>query len=248
MITKNEPKRRQWKPERTDINILILGLTGAGKSTFINAAIGGREIAVVGHGLESCTKDPQPFTFPKPDEPTRRIVLVDTPGFDDTYAEKTDTVNQIGNWLKMLLENDAKIAGVIYLHDISQGRSVTTDSAWKTTQEICGQDAFKNMIMATTKWRLPPGSAELERRREKELSDIVWKDARERGSRIARFDGTQESARQIISLAARKPLITPLQLERDLKQGRDGNIKHNTEQRVGGPHKSKGFFARLFRF
>ncbi|KAH7911606.1 hypothetical protein BJ138DRAFT_895530 [Hygrophoropsis aurantiaca] len=226
MSKRNKAKKPQWKPEPTDINILILGSAGVGKS---------REIAVVGHGLESCTKDLQPIPFSKPDDPTCRIVLVDTPGFLDTYEED---IFQTERWLRMLLENDARIAGVIYLHDISQGRSMATDCVWETTQDICGQDAFQNMVIVTTKWELSPGLAEC--RCEEELSDIVWKRAREKGARVVRFDGTQVSARQIISLATQEPLIKPLQLERDLRRRRGGNLGHSFDKPLRSPPSDSG--------
>ena len=58
---------------------------------FINL-VSGSELRV-GAGLESCTSTVQagkPF-----DVDGRRVVLVDTPGFDDTNRSDTDTLNTI---------------------------------------------------------------------------------------------------------------------------------------------------------
>lgn len=91
-----------------------MGPTGAGKSTvrssssnnfqstyskqqFINAAAGGN-VAGVGHGLKSCTSKTEaiPIPYPSMDDPARRIVLVDTPGFGD---DDTEALRRISAWL-----------------------------------------------------------------------------------------------------------------------------------------------------
>lgn len=104
-----------------------MGTTGAGKSTvrnfdklnlcvhrlicdtlppkFINMIIGPGKM-VVGHKMESCTIDIKTaevdpdslrqFTWLK----NRRVFLVDTPGFDDTYTDDVETLEKIASWLK----------------------------------------------------------------------------------------------------------------------------------------------------
>jgi len=72
-----------------------MGATGTGKSQFINCASGSN--FVVGHALESCTaKVEQTNPFELDD---RRIVLVDTPGFDDTQRKEVDILNAIVTFL-----------------------------------------------------------------------------------------------------------------------------------------------------
>ncbi|KAJ3503589.1 hypothetical protein NMY22_g18197 [Coprinellus aureogranulatus] len=69
-----------------DIVIPILGATGAGKSSFINAymkAKGQRGEAKVGDTLVPCTVGLEAFVV---DAHGRRVVLVDTPGFDNPAA------------------------------------------------------------------------------------------------------------------------------------------------------------------
>lgn len=108
-----------WRRIATySIDVSILGLTGAGKSTvravflhdlyhlicwlqFINN-IAGSEVATVGHDLQSCTSTVRPITIPYPshDDPTRRVIFVDTPGFNDTWVDDTKTLREIVDWLE----------------------------------------------------------------------------------------------------------------------------------------------------
>jgi nanoRNase/pAp phosphatase (c-di-AMP/oligoRNAs hydrolase) len=57
----------------------------------------------VGHDLRSCTSNLQYVIIPEiPSYPLfkdRRIVIVDTPGFDDTYMEDSEILRRIAIWL-----------------------------------------------------------------------------------------------------------------------------------------------------
>ena len=58
----------------------------------------GREVTRVGHSLASCTYKVEPFIITRDNDP-RRIVLVDTPGFDDTFLDDTEILRRIAIWL-----------------------------------------------------------------------------------------------------------------------------------------------------
>ena len=53
----------------------------------------------VGHDLQSCTSKIEHVIVPHPDDPNRRIVLVDTIGFDDTYIDDVQVLRLIAVWL-----------------------------------------------------------------------------------------------------------------------------------------------------
>lgn len=59
----------------------------------------GSNVASVGHDLESHTARLQYFTFVHPDFHNRRIVIVDTPGFDSIEVEDREILRRIAVWL-----------------------------------------------------------------------------------------------------------------------------------------------------
>jgi predicted GTPase len=97
-----------------------MGQTGSGKSTvgcffhilkplsddhvpkFINRFCG-EEHLDVNHGLESCPKEINVALFTLPPThrswPNHRLVLVDTPGFDDNEQVEFETLKRICGWL-----------------------------------------------------------------------------------------------------------------------------------------------------
>jgi hypothetical protein len=92
-----------------------------------------------------------------------------------------------------------KLAGIVYLHEISQTRMFGTSRKNLTMfNKLCGDDALKNVILATTKWG--DIGDEVGRRRELQLCDTYWKTMLAQGSRMARFTCTRESAWDIVNL------------------------------------------------
>jgi hypothetical protein len=96
-----------------------MGPTGVGKSTvgitlrrdifstaqamelqFINTVCG-TTATKVNHGLDSCTTLLKPVVVNIPKGPFRgrRLVLVDTPGFDDTLRDDSEILHRIAFWL-----------------------------------------------------------------------------------------------------------------------------------------------------
>ena len=62
----------------------------------------GQNVAEVGHGLRSRTTEIQPVIMdPHPNDPSRRLIFVDTPGFDDTFIDDTEILRRISVWLAL---------------------------------------------------------------------------------------------------------------------------------------------------
>jgi hypothetical protein len=88
----------RWEKYRTMAFFRRLPTTQFYDSQFINAAAG-KVLAGVGHSLLSATATVEPITIPYPREPSRQIIFVDTPGFDDTYIDDSRILKLIADWL-----------------------------------------------------------------------------------------------------------------------------------------------------
>jgi GTP-binding protein EngB required for normal cell division len=204
-----------------DIVIPVMGPTGAGKSTFINTLLG-EERMLVGHELTSCTIQPQAITINPIPRHSRlkgyRLVLVDTPGFDDTYMGDAEILGRIAKWLETSYREEKALGGVVYLHDISHDRfSGTARRNLDMFRYLCGEDALNNVVLGTTKWgRITADDGD---RRERELEDIHWKPLIDKGSMVRRSKGDLESAWDVIDVLlfkAIESMDTALEIQQEL--------------------------------
>jgi hypothetical protein len=134
----------------------------------------------------------------------RTIYLVDTPGFDDTTRSDTDVLKDIAFFLSTVYQNKVRLAGIIYLHRITDPRM--GGSALKNLymfQRLCGDRGLSSVILATTMWtglEVTDVGQEVGRKREEELRmPQFWGSMVDLGSEIVKHDGTKESAYSIIS-------------------------------------------------
>ncbi|KAI5802946.1 P-loop containing nucleoside triphosphate hydrolase protein [Geopyxis carbonaria] len=189
--------------------ILVMGVTGAGKSYFVNK-VSSREEVVVGHNLRSCTKDCQPVEAKILGTPT---VLVDTPGFSDTTRTDADILLEISRILSAQYQLGLKLKGIIFLHRITDNRF--DRSAFKTLdilQKICGEKALSCVSLVTTNWH--DVDQELGVRRESQLRDQFWNIMLASGAQMTRFSGTKDSALAICSqVLGKEDVVLELQHE-----------------------------------
>lgn len=216
---------------------VFMGKTGAGKSSMIRLLGGkGRDGAepIVDDGLESCRSLTlgdavylvayrSAHTDPGTAGPTiyettidgRMVLLLDTPGFDDSEQSNLDILREIVSnlYLFALKRTEVEVRGVIFLHDITETRlSGSQRITWQILKAICGEESMKNVLVGTTQW-----SSEGDRRfqneesREKELSDKHWNGIY-KSSRVIFED--KENALQIIrDLLVRPPVLLLVQTE-----------------------------------
>ncbi|KAF7419530.1 hypothetical protein PC9H_002121 [Pleurotus ostreatus] len=188
----NMPGRVQIQDlTKEDKIIVLMGVTGAGKSTFINTATGLQDGAVIGDGLDPCTQDVQAYRCAHP-QTKEQIVFVDTPGFDETHD--VDILVKITTWLANLHKRLLSPSGFLYLHSLSANRVGPTPlKNMLQFAKICGLDAFSNVSI------IPTMGEGLEESKRDELTRQVnqyWRSLKPLDGRY--FDKTSSAAWNII--------------------------------------------------
>jgi len=206
----NNP-RGNIKPD--DIVIAVVGITGVGKSTFIN--LFSDFPVTIGHELEACTAQVAIFPATLPDG--TKLWLVDTPGFDDTYRSDTDILREVAGWLAEAYTHKIKLSGIIYLHRIQDAR--VGGSGMKNLRmfkALCGEDGLGSVVLATTCWSNV--TAEEGKKREQQLCENsnMWKKMIDKGSKVFRQDRAAESAYEIIKYLVDKKRPVTLDIQKDL--------------------------------
>lgn len=202
------------EPKPTDVFIAVMGVTGAGKSTFISKCTE-KEVRI-GHNLQACeiacrdlrlrsrstdnvagTQDVAVFLCKL--SSGVNVYLVDTPGFDDTDRSDTQILKEIASWLTASYSNSIKLHGIIYLHRITDPRM--QGSAKRNLimfKKLCGVDALKNVVLATTMWERVIEADGVERERQLSVTQDFWGYMLDKGSQIHRHYNDRNSAVRLI--------------------------------------------------
>lgn len=199
-----------------EVFIAVMGVTGSGKSTFIQTA-SELDAIDIGHDLKSCTAHVIAYRF---QHDGFNITLIDTPGFNDTLRSETEVLKEIADWLDVTYRNNVRLTGIIYLQALTDRKMYGSSLRnLKMFRQLCGDNPLKNVVLATTGWGTAEKSGNLQKAADNEnqleTDPDFWEPLIKRGSTTARFTDTQESALEIImSLAGRAPVT--LQIQREL--------------------------------
>ncbi|KAM0719947.1 hypothetical protein Q7P37_004082 [Cladosporium fusiforme] len=186
--------RDGYEPEEGDVFIGVLGVTGAGKSTFISKCTD-KEVSI-GHNLQACTQEVGVFLCKHRGV---NVYLIDTPGFDDTDRSDTEVLREIASWLTASYSNKIKLNGLLLLHRIidprMQGSGMRNLHMFK---RLCGDQNLSNVVLATCQWERVREEDGIERERQLKETHNFWGYMVERGSQVHRHYNNRESALRII--------------------------------------------------
>ncbi|KAF9037946.1 hypothetical protein BJ165DRAFT_1614232 [Panaeolus papilionaceus] len=175
--------------------VLIMGPTGAGKSSFIEALGLKGTSRISSNGLDGCT---QLITAYRLNNVTRlrddrRIYLVDSPGFADSKISEMSIVTMLQTWI---IDNGDFIR-ILYFTPITAVRLPGSQQrVLKTFQALSGVKGAPAVTIVTTMWDniWGEGPATRAEKTYEQLHDGIWKDFLNAGAQIARFYNTEESA------------------------------------------------------
>jgi hypothetical protein len=200
-----------------DVVIVVMGITGSGKSTWINLIAD--EKVKVGHSLQSCTTEVQVASFGT--RSGRLGYLIDTPGFDDTNRCDNEILKEIATFLAKLYISGRQVTGLIYVHRITdpkmQGSAVKNLEVFR---RLCGAKCFPQVALVSTMWEELRGNEAqaIGREREAELrsKDAFWGAMDKGKSRTFRHFGEKESAEAVIQWFLNFPSKIILDIQREL--------------------------------
>ncbi|KAK5659405.1 hypothetical protein OQA88_606 [Cercophora sp. LCS_1] len=194
--------------------IVVMGMTGSGKTTFISHLASPEDKPGAGHSLRSSTVGTSRYRVRIPAHLRGAsiyddIVLVDTPGFDDTTRSDLDVLRTIADELDRLRQEGRHLLGVLFLHRITDMR--LTNSAIKNVtvlQKICGSDNYDRVFLATTMWDVVSFSKEASnsaQARQEELEEYWAELFGGRSAMQPHLFNTRDSAWEIVKPLLDKP-------------------------------------------
>ncbi|RDL31499.1 p-loop containing nucleoside triphosphate hydrolase protein [Venustampulla echinocandica] len=210
------------------ILIAVLGVTGAGKTTFISKATGRTDLKI-GHGLSSCTQD---ISVAHLEMQGKKIALIDTPGFDDTNKTDAEVLGLIATYMADTYAQDMLLSGIILLQPINTNRVQGSErKRTRLFEKVCGPGAFSKVIIATTMWSdLQSQSTGSQRVEERQNSKDFWGNMVNHGAKIVKHDNNPQSARKIINMVVSNAGKVVLQMQRELAQS-DGQVSSTSAGR-----------------
>ncbi|KAI1107417.1 P-loop containing nucleoside triphosphate hydrolase protein [Jackrogersella minutella] len=180
-------------------SIAVLGVTGAGKSTFIQT-VTGRDDVIVGKGLKTQTIDISSYVF---DYNGVCFELVDTPGFDDTELSSEEILEQLITYLASNYEKGHLLSGILYLHPIYYTRvQGSTMAQLRVFEQLCGPDFYQNIVLGTTFWETIDEQTAVERENEFYTTAGFFGDMKDLGAKTARIYRSRDSCLGALNMFA----------------------------------------------
>ncbi|KAJ3571767.1 hypothetical protein NP233_g3530 [Leucocoprinus birnbaumii] len=150
-----------------------------------------------------------------------KIQLVDMPGFDDTSKSDTDLLKTISDFLFAEYQKGVLVHGILFFHRISDVRvGGTSKRNFTMFKKLCGEEAFENVAIVTTRWDQETDIIGNERLTELRAKPQLFKAVIDGGGEIFRHDRNEESGRQIIQhLVGKAP--KSLLVQREMAEGKE---------------------------
>ena len=126
----------------TDINFLVVGRTGHGKSTLINSLLE-IQVAPEGEDTDSCTASSQSYTYPNI-VPGINVTIIDTPGLQDSQDKELYYIQGMKN-------NCHEASLVLYCVKMTNHRLTNDDKvAMQKLYQVFGRKFWDRVVFVLT--------------------------------------------------------------------------------------------------
>jgi hypothetical protein len=144
-----------------------------------------------------------------------RFILVDTPGFNDTYRDENAILREIADWMTKKYASGKLLNGLVYLHPINNTR--IEGSALinlRVFRKLCGADCFEHVFLCSTFWDVTEEATGVSREKELCESPELWGQMKREGARSFRIRDYAE-AKTVLLEIAKKPTIA-LEIQKEI--------------------------------
>ncbi|KAK4199947.1 hypothetical protein QBC40DRAFT_201521, partial [Triangularia verruculosa] len=205
--------------------VMVMGVTGSGKSAFVNLLKPVAERAE--QRFPSDPKSPpQAVKLAFDRRPRRSITVIEleTPGFNGTQPAGATALKEVLRYLSIQYALEIPLKGIIYFHSIDT--PLTPQSAAYNYLEmfisVCnGPESLENVIFVTTGWDKIPeqdnmDAEEIGMQREQDLMDTWLGPILKRGATVMRFHGLSAEAQAMMIRLASNDEVLVLDVQKKL--------------------------------
>lgn len=157
-----------------------------------------------------CLGTVEPEGWPYEASDGSQLVLIDTPGFNDSSRPDLDLLRSIVDFVH---EKRLKVISILYIQRINERRLTgSTRNNLRMLRAMAGEHFYQNIVLLTSMWSVIP-TEELDDAYQRELqfqqAPQVWADLLEKGATCYRWDETEHnhgshSADEIIEVCETK--------------------------------------------
>ena len=144
------------------------------------------------------------------------MILVDTPGFNDTNRSDTVILTALADWIKRSYEDDMRLSSIIYLHAISDTRMTHSSiQNLRMFRKLCGDHNLKNVVLATTKRGVTPLEDAPRKKNDLKSETGFWYTTMAAASKVRRFENSAASAKDLVQeiLGVGQKIVPTIQQE-----------------------------------
>ncbi|KAF9031296.1 hypothetical protein BJ165DRAFT_1518977 [Panaeolus papilionaceus] len=189
--------------------IMLVGVTGSGKSNFLECLADDKTLGLSKNQLESVTQSIECYRVVNVKKKSNigingEIYLIDTPGFSDRKMSEKKIVSMLHEWAGASMDNLGLAADrAIYFERITDPRmSGSKKRAKEIFQMITGERTERRVTIATTMWDTLWNDEQRDKaeKRFEEYSSSCWENFTSNGTRCVKFENTQQSALSVLNL------------------------------------------------